>query len=259
MLHILIPIGEDEDETSLKVIRMACYRSKVVTFIFSSVTEQWCTAASSSSSWTSLGIVVEPDRKSFYSFNYLRGCFYWSLPSEYKLLVLDLQRVEFSTLSIHPGYYMQFRGQSHNIIWTPTVVEGMKGTLEVFNLVGDLVALPHFTIFGARNDLTPFYIYHTFQQKGEEGKPSSEWQLLNVIELPRRYQYYTVGAAEGFLFLGVIRRNVLEGLPDDWGADVFSLEVKTSELKKVCRATRIAACCFRSYFGYPPSLSTPSL
>uniref|UniRef100_A0A8R7URT7 F-box domain-containing protein n=1 Tax=Triticum urartu TaxID=4572 RepID=A0A8R7URT7_TRIUA len=60
--HFLIPIRENEDETSLKVICLAYYRSKLVTFIFSSVTGQWCIAASTS--WSSLG-VVDPFRKLF--------------------------------------------------------------------------------------------------------------------------------------------------------------------------------------------------
>lgn len=138
----------------------------------------------------------------------------------------------------------------------PTVVEGTKGALEVFNLVGDRFEPTPFDLSGGRYDLTPFYIYHTFQQKGES---SSEWLLLNVMELPRGYRYFTVGAAEGFLFLGGIGKTQPEGLPDDWGADVFSLEVKTSQLKKVCRATNVTVFCFQSYFGFPPSLSKPSL
>ena len=138
----------------------------------------------------------------------------------------------------------------------PTVVEDRKGALEVFNLVCDPFKSHSFDLIGGRYDLIPFYIYHTFQQKGES---SSEWQLLNVMELPRGYCYYTVGAAEGFLFLGGIGKTQPEGLPDDWSADVFSLEVKTSQLKKVCRATNATVFCFQSYFGLPPSLSTPSL
>lgn len=137
----------------------------------------------------------------------------------------------------------------------PTVVEDTKGALEVFNLVGAPFESTPFDLIGGPYDLTPFYIYHTFQQTGES---SSEWQLLNVMELPRGYCYYTVGAAEGFLFLGGIGKTQPEGLPDDWGADVFSLEVKTSQLK-VCRVTNVTVFCFQLYFGFPPSLSTPSI
>ncbi|KAF7083407.1 hypothetical protein CFC21_087205 [Triticum aestivum] len=250
--HFLIPIRENEDETSLKVICLAYYRSKLVTFIFSSVTGQWCIAATTS--WSSLG-VVDPFRRLFSCFNYFRGCFYWSLDWEHKLLVLDTHRMAFSTLSIHhPAYYMKFIGQPEHIRCMPTVVEDRKGALEVFNLVGDPFESTPFDLTGGPYNLTPFYIYHTFRQKGES---SSEWQLLNVMELPRGYCYYTVGAAEGFLFLGA--GGIGKTQPDDWGADVFSLEVKTSQLKKVCRATNVTVFCFQSYFGFPPSLSTPSL
>ncbi|XP_037455739.1 uncharacterized protein LOC119326136 isoform X1 [Triticum dicoccoides] len=49
---MLGPAAEDEDETSFSVICTACYKSKLVTFVFSSVTGQWCVAASPS--WSSL-------------------------------------------------------------------------------------------------------------------------------------------------------------------------------------------------------------
>ncbi|XBH76939.1 hypothetical protein VPH35_103498 [Triticum aestivum] len=274
--------GADTFFIDLAVCDPLSRRSKLVTFIFSSVTGLWCIAASTS--WSSLGVVdpfrklfscPQKKRKLFSCFNYFRGCFYWSLHSEYKLLVLDTHRMEFSTLSIHPG---KFIGQPEHIRCMPTVVEDTKGALEVFNLVGDPFKSHSFDLIAVgispekptgavgivlavgvwpcSGSVTPFYIYHTFQQKGES---SSEWQLLNVMELPRGYCYYTVGAAEGFLFLGGIGKTQSEGLPDDWSADVFSLEVKTSKLKKVCRATNATVFCFQSYFGFPPSLSTPSL
>ncbi|KAF6994728.1 hypothetical protein CFC21_045513 [Triticum aestivum] len=43
---MLGPAGDDEDETSFSVICTACYNSKLVTFVFSSATGQWCVAAS---------------------------------------------------------------------------------------------------------------------------------------------------------------------------------------------------------------------
>ena len=130
-----------------------------------------------------------------------------------------------------------------------TIVDGTKGALEMFTLVGHCKP-------------TSFYIYHTSQQNN--GGPSNGWQLKNVIALPPRCLYYTVGAAEGFLFL----RGVREARWGDNGVfpvddiDFFSLDVKTSELKKVCSCRETI---FnhpnraRPLFGFPPSLSKPTL
>ncbi|XP_044416305.1 uncharacterized protein [Triticum aestivum] len=47
IVPILAPIGEeDDDETSFKVICFADYQTNLVTFVFSSLTGQWCIAAS---------------------------------------------------------------------------------------------------------------------------------------------------------------------------------------------------------------------
>ncbi|XBI45085.1 hypothetical protein VPH35_109630 [Triticum aestivum] len=82
IVPILAPIGEeDEDETSFKVICFADYTTKLVTFVFSSLTGQWCIAASPS--WSSLGTGRPHGFRNFCSlgcrglscFDYVRGCF----------------------------------------------------------------------------------------------------------------------------------------------------------------------------------------
>ncbi|KAF7065412.1 hypothetical protein CFC21_071516 [Triticum aestivum] len=250
---MLAPIGEDEDEnedeTSFKVICTARYETKLVTFVYSSVAVEWCIAASPS--WNSLG-TDEPPRKGFSHFNYLRGCFYWSSLWKDKLLVLDTRTMEFSTANILTGYHVQLINQPGQSVCMSTIVDGTKGALEMFTLVGHCKP-------------TSFYIYHTSQQNN--GGPSKEWQLKNVIALPPRCLYYTVGATEGFLFLRGVREarwddNRHGVFPVDNDVDFFSLDVKTSELKKVCscRAT-IFDRPNRAHplFGFPPSLSKPSL
>uniref|UniRef100_M8C0W9 F-box domain-containing protein n=1 Tax=Aegilops tauschii TaxID=37682 RepID=M8C0W9_AEGTA len=70
--------------------------------------------------------------------------------------------------------------------------------------------------------------------------PEMEWQLENIIQLPGQYDYFTSGAAEGFLFLGATTEDQLDIDEDslvwllrtDWDVDYFSLDVKTSELVK---------------------------
>ncbi|CAM0947101.1 unnamed protein product [Alopecurus aequalis] len=245
---MLAPIGEDEDEdeTSFKVICTARYEneSKLVALVFSSVTGQWYTAASPS--WRSFG-TVEPSWKRLYRFNYLRGCFYWSSLwcDKLRLLVLDTRKMKFSTVDLPIDLHLINQPRHSRDVCMSTIVDGTKGALEMFTLVGN-------------QGTDSFYVYHHTTQQSN-GESSSEWQQKNVIALPRRCRhYFTVGATEGFLFL----RGVGGGAQNMWDRDVdfFSLDVKTFELKKVCRATyynypiRV-----HYYFGYPPSLSIPSL
>uniref|UniRef100_A0ACD5TCE9 Uncharacterized protein n=2 Tax=Avena sativa TaxID=4498 RepID=A0ACD5TCE9_AVESA len=248
---MLAPIGEDEDEdeTSFKVICTAYYESKLVAFVFSSVTRQWCIAASPS--WRSLG-TIEPSWKRMYRFNYLRGCFYWTALwcDKLKLLVLDTRIMKFSTVDILAGYHLQLMNQPRLSVCMSTVVDATKGALEMFTLVGI-------------NEPTSFHLHHTTQQNS--GGSSSEWQQKNVTALPRQCLYYILGATEGFLFL----RGVGAAHWDDklcrvlgWDKDVdfFSLDVKTFELKKVCRAAYYEfPVRVHSYFAFPPSLSKPTL
>uniref|UniRef100_A0ACD5ZAQ8 Uncharacterized protein n=1 Tax=Avena sativa TaxID=4498 RepID=A0ACD5ZAQ8_AVESA len=164
--------------------------------------------------------------------------------------MLDTRTMEFSIANTLTGYHEQLMNQPGQSKCMSTIVDCTQGALEMLTLVGDYSP-------------TSFYLHHTTQQNN--GEPSSEWQQKKVIPLPRRCIYSSVGAAEGFLFLRGVREaqrdDYLHGvLPEDNDVDFFSLELKTSELKKVCRATyyqfpnRV-----HSYFGFPPSLSKPSL
>uniref|UniRef100_A0ACD5Z775 Uncharacterized protein n=1 Tax=Avena sativa TaxID=4498 RepID=A0ACD5Z775_AVESA len=186
-----------------------------------------------------------------------------------KLLVLDTQRMEFSTVDDRTGYHMHLRslpgvlarndlpyrkrpGQTRSL---PRIVVGREGAIEMFSLVGD------------HSPDGSFNLYHTTQQNDCES--SKEWQLVNILPLPSQYDYFTLGATEGFLFLGATTEDQLD-IGDyspvwlsktDWDVDYFSLDVKTSELAKVCRRKRRF---FHServywYFGFPPSLSKPSI
>uniref|UniRef100_A0A453N8C6 DUF295 domain-containing protein n=1 Tax=Aegilops tauschii subsp. strangulata TaxID=200361 RepID=A0A453N8C6_AEGTS len=107
-----------------------------------------------------------------------------------------------------------------------------------------------------------FRLVYTTQNNSESPK---EWRLESVISLPGQYDYFTVGAAEGFLFLGGTTESQQDchetEWADTWDIDYFSVEVQTSELKKICRMTKP---CFNHervlpYFGFPPSLSRPTI
>nr|XP_051195254.1 uncharacterized protein LOC127308466 [Lolium perenne] len=247
---MLAPIREgkdeaDEDETSFKVICVARYRTKLASFVFSSITGQWRIAASTT--WSSLG-AVEPSWKRMYRYNYFRGCFYWTDLWRDKLLVLDTGVMEFSTVAVLTGTHVQLRNQPGQRICMSIVVDGTEGALEMLTLAGD---------YGP----TSFYLYHTTQKSN--GGSSIEWNLENVMELPRRWLCSTMGATEGFLFLRCDREAQLDGsalgfLPEDNHVNFLSLEVKTFELKQVCMA-KYHPNCVHSYFGFPPSLSKSSL
>ncbi|KAL6656748.1 hypothetical protein ACP70R_004528 [Stipagrostis hirtigluma subsp. patula] len=200
----LAPTGDDEEETSFKVMCMAQYKSKLVVFVFSSIAREWCIAASPS--WSSLGMAAPSHRAGFSYFDYVHGCFYWAAHWVNKLLVLDWRRMEFSTVDTPPDYQMWCMGAPH-------IVD-------------------------------------------------------KIIPLTGRYVFKPAGSTEGLLFIEGARIDdeddnpvYIGPLPENWDIDYFSLDVKTSELKKVCKTTLYPneASHVYPYFVFPPSLSLPSL
>ncbi|XP_051195366.1 uncharacterized protein [Lolium perenne] len=270
---ILAPIGDGEDETSFKVICCADCETNLVAFVFSSLTGQWGIPASPS--WSSLGTTSRKFSwlgcRGLSCFKYMHGSLYSASPWMDKLLVLDTRTMEFSTINDGTGYHMQLRllpGQSDEFLSLndmprrkrpgqnrslPRIV-GREGALEMFSLVGD------------HSPNGSFDLYHTSQQINREH--SEEWQLENIIPLPGQYDYFTLGAAEGFLFLGATTEDQMDIDEDpvwlsmtDWDVDYFSLDIRTSELAKVCRRRRrfFHYEDVHWYFGFPPSLSSPSI
>jgi hypothetical protein len=245
---ILAPVREDEDETSFKVICFADYTNKLVAFVFSSVTQKWCLVASLS--WSSLGTdcpigwhdhsYLGCNDASY--FNCVWGCFYLVSSWGDKLLVLDTRTIAFGTVDVITGYNRQLRCLPGREGCLHVIVVGREGVPEMFCLVSD----------HSRNG--SFVLYHITQQNN--GESSKKWQLENIIPLPHQYDYFIVGAAEGFLFLGVTTED-----HEVWEVDYFSLEIQTSELKKICRMRKSCSISdwAHSYFGFPPSLSKPSI
>lgn len=81
-------------------------------------------------------------------------------------------------------------------------------------------------------------LYHITRQNN--GESSKQWQLERTIPLAGQYVFTPAGATEGFLFIegapiDGIPVTYLMPLPENWDLDYFALDVKTSELKKVCR------------------------
>ncbi|KAF7083366.1 hypothetical protein CFC21_087165 [Triticum aestivum] len=242
-------VGEQgEDETSFKVICFASYETKLVAFVFSSVTGEWSMVASTS--WTSLG--GRPHRCEYLPFS---GCsHFYSAPTLVEtLIVLDTRTMKFSSVDGRTGYHVKLRrlpGQAEYSVprgnpvlrrrlgqmkSTPGILVDRDGALEMFSLVGD------------HSPNCSFYLYHTTRRNN--GESSMEWQLEKIIPLPGGYDYFTVGAAEGFLFLGATTEDQLDVSENPsapflridstvWSVDYFSLEVKTSKLMMVCMSKR---------------------
>jgi len=246
------PTGEDEDETSFRVVCVACNKTMVVVFEFTSITGQWHIPAYLSCS--SLGTVMPDSRYSCSCHDHEQGRFYWMVPWRNKLLVLDVFSMEISIVNSNlANYHMHDSGK-------PLIVLGRDRTPEVFFLAD---------CFGDG----PTDIIRITKENGSGS--SDAWQFENMISLPTQYNYFTLGAAEGFLFLrGTLQdqnseyssgyssedssensAHLLAEAPD---VEYLSLDVKTSERKKVCVMKRYFHTVF-SYFGYPPPLAKPTI
>ncbi|KAF8664450.1 hypothetical protein HU200_054622 [Digitaria exilis] len=243
----LAPTGEDEDETAFRVVCMACNETTVVVFEFTSSTGQWHIPAYLRCS--SLGIFMPDSRYTSACHDHEQGCFYCILCCWNKLLVLDVVSMD---LSIVKNDVAKYNGDSGK----PLIVLGRDGTPEVFFLAD---------LFGDG----PTDIMRITKQNG--GGSSNAWHFENIISLPTQYNYFTLGATEGFLFLRGILQDQNSGYSSEDSSDnsahsqaespdveYFSLDVKTREPKKVCVMKQYFHTVY-SYFGYPLPLTKPTI
>uniref|UniRef100_A0A0A9BI22 F-box domain-containing protein n=1 Tax=Arundo donax TaxID=35708 RepID=A0A0A9BI22_ARUDO len=241
------PTSEDE-ETTFRVVCMACNKAMLVAFVFSSITGQWHIPAYFS--WNSLGNVTPYSRYSSSYLDYEQGCFYWMVPWRDKLLVVDALNLEVSIVNKNlTGYHMRDSGQ-------PLILAGRDGTPEVFFLTD---------FFGDG----PTDVVRITKQN--DGGSLDEWNFENTISLLSQYKFFTLGAAEGLLFLRGVLQDQNSGYSSEESLDnsahysakypdveYFSLNVKTSELKRVCGMKRYFHSVY-AYFGFPPPLAKPSI
>ncbi|KAL6656754.1 hypothetical protein ACP70R_004534 [Stipagrostis hirtigluma subsp. patula] len=242
----LAPSGEHEEDTAFSVVCMACNKNSLVSFVFSSITGKWRIPAYFS--WGSLGTVMPYTRYSSSSLDYER-CFYWTAPCGNMFLVVDALRLELSVINKDlTAYHARYSG-------VPLILAGRDGP-EVFILAD---------FFGDG----PTELMRIIKQN--DGESSDEWLFANTISLPSQYNFFTLGAAEGFLFLRGILQDQDSSSSSDESSDnmghmavdspdvvYYSLDVKTRELKKVC----VLKQCFHSvypYLGFPLPLANPSI
>ncbi|CAO1941630.1 unnamed protein product [Urochloa humidicola] len=195
-----------------------------------------------------VGLFLAPTGEDEDETSFRVGRFYWMVPWRNKLLVLDVFSMEVSIVNSNlANYHARDSGK-------PLIVLGRDRTPEVFFLADP---------FGDG----PTDIIRLTKQNGSGS--SDGWQFENMISLPNKYNYFTLGAAEGFVFLrGILQdedyssedssENSVHLSAESPDVEYLSLDVKTSERKKICVMKRYFHTVY-SYFGYPPPLAKPTL
>ncbi|GJN32660.1 hypothetical protein PR202_gb21180 [Eleusine coracana subsp. coracana] len=224
---VLVPYyGEDEDETSFKVIGRAYCGTKTVVFVFSRCSGSWIVGASIR--WDALGL----DMPAYYdqTCHYAYGCFFWRLRIVNKLLKLDMNRMEFSTIDLPLDLLPEYRPYQCIVL-----AEAGEGRLVMFS-----------QLYGGQ----PMY-YYTTQHNRSEGP--NVWQKKGTVPLPSPYICSLKCAAQGYIFL--------VGFTEDQGMSYpvcFSLEVKTFKIERIgdiIRFKRWYNIDIYPYFGFPVSMS----
>ncbi|WVZ91243.1 hypothetical protein U9M48_037440 [Paspalum notatum var. saurae] len=151
----LVPSGEEDDDTSFRVIARMDFIEKVVAFVFSS--DAWRWSVGTSISWYALSLPRGYDEMSWTA-DYAYGCFYWKFADLNGCLKLDMSSMEFSTVDLLPGFDFDM-----NFF---TIVEAGEGRLGIFTLTNNDTSL----------------CYCTVRQNG--GERSDQLNLGDKIPLP---------------------------------------------------------------------------
>ncbi|WVZ72564.1 hypothetical protein U9M48_021000, partial [Paspalum notatum var. saurae] len=162
----LVPLGDDADATSFRVIACMNFTQMVVAFIFSSDTGHW--SAGPSMSCDALTLRIPQDDMPSYAY----GCFYWEIDIENKLLKLDTSSMEFSFFDLPPGH-----NKSRIVI-----VEAGEGRLGMFSVINDGTSL-----------------CYTIRKIGAER--FDQLIMDSVIPLPVGYCFCIQGSYEGHIVM----------------------------------------------------------
>ncbi|NP_001151411.2 hypothetical protein Zm00014a_021069 [Zea mays] len=212
-----IPSGGVE-ETSFRVISWKYSKTRLAVFVFTSSSGSW--SVGTSTTRDDLGLDHEFVR--LYSVQCVYGHCYWRLCGTSKLIKLDMNSMEFSTVDLPPDH------EKRNVI----IVESWGSNVAMFSMIDE----------GASVD------YYTSSQNDSE--KSHEWHMMISIPLPADYIIGPCfkGPAEGYIFLEGIRIDHEAG-----HSGLFSLEIKSFKIERVCMSPyRFFG---RPYFGFPPSMS----
>uniref|UniRef100_A0A0E0LM37 F-box domain-containing protein n=1 Tax=Oryza punctata TaxID=4537 RepID=A0A0E0LM37_ORYPU len=219
----LAPAAKEEtaDTTSFRVVARANYESKVVVFVFSSLTEQW--RSSKSVSWSLLTAdswfsATAQAYIWFFSRYYAHGCIYWVMHLVDKLLVFDISKMVFSTINF----------QWDQDLPLLVILEMDEDMIGAFRLNGDL---------SGRTQLC--YATSRIDADFADGSPLNldktiPFPLPLPLSLSLDYCFGIDAATQGYLLLHVWRQNssgrTME--EDDTNILYFTLEPKTMLLEK---------------------------
>ncbi|CAL5083369.1 unnamed protein product [Urochloa decumbens] len=220
---LLVPSG-DWEETSFRVLRMVQSRTTSVVLVFSSTSSCWSVGASTS--WD-VSFHIPPRQPVLGRPQFAHGCCYCKLKYLNKLLKLDMNTMEFSTIDLPPD------NESHSM----AIVEAAEGNLGMFSVISDI-------------EVTSVQYYIFVQNLSGR---ANEWHIKKTIPLPDRCFYEFIGSAQGYVFLVRMRTGPFCNLSQSHFEYVcFSLESKTANIQRV---SGMGPSFSYLYFGFPSSLS----
>jgi hypothetical protein len=239
----LAPPGEDEDDSSFRVMCLTQCTTKLVLFIFSSCAGKWQAVTFDSL----IALMTSPDDNQASGSEltwvseryYAHKCFCWAVYQMNKLLMLDTRVMEFSAVNLPPP-------DAGQMIPIPMMafVETEEGRIGMFTLV-------------SRIDNDGYYLRYTKLQNDGDG--ANPWQLVAVFALPLGYRYTIMNVAGGYLLLQGIPEDLLSApLPERPDFDCFSLNLQTLQLEWFC-ANKHMILSADLYAGFPPSLTPPTV
>lgn len=215
---VFAPSGDEDDDTSFRLIVTAHYAARLVVLVFNSASSSW--SVGTSISWDALCFAGLTGLPMLWRPCSVYGCIYWKIDSMSKLLKLDMNRMEFSAVDLPPDH-----DEGHVV-----VVEAGEDRLGMFS----------------RNKSDTFLNYYT--RMHDEGQWVNEWQKENVIPLPVHNGLRIIGAPQKYIFLLCYTK-----IQDAVCTSCFSLEIKTSKIESVCLMSGYFN--GHPYFGFPPSMS----
>ena len=216
--------NDDEEDTSFIVIWMAMCKTKLVSFLFDSSTEQW--RAGPSQHWSNLFPDMLLLWKGFALFScrqFANGCFYWLIYGTDKILILDTRKMQFSIADAPPGT---------GTIGDIAIVEEGEETSVMFVRANDTTFLK-------------------YTAKRNSGGGYSQWEKVKRFSLDPLH-----------FFIGSIGRQPLLYKYDTLksrDAGCFSLDIETFQLERLC-ASRPRGSNNHIYSNFPLSLlPTPTV
>ncbi|GJN32686.1 hypothetical protein PR202_gb21208 [Eleusine coracana subsp. coracana] len=203
------------EDTWFKVVARMSDMERLVIYIFSS--EFGYRSVGTSTSWGDVG-VNDPATSYQYWARYDHRCFLWNEANRNQVLKLDINTMEFSSTDLPPGD-----------IWRHVVTaDAAEGRLAMFTMIKNSTTVSYYT--------------------KNEGQRTNEWQLEKTIPLP--CQCKLLCASAGYIFLMSTKKRDMTIF-----SAIYSLEIKTLKVERLCSTEMLYAYHVHPYFGFPPFLS----